>query len=83
MNVQAHSSLEPLLEYNLDQTPLMNLFSLRPFEPSWELQKYYAISEEKEIPELLRLYFLEKFLANNFALSDAENNTSGLTLSRK
>ena len=31
----------------------------------------------KETPELLRFEFLEKFLANNFALSDAEDNTSG------
>ena len=31
----------------------------------------------KEIPESSRLEFLEKFLANNFALSDAEKNTSG------
>ena len=31
----------------------------------------------KEIPESLRLEFLEKFLANNFALLDAEGNTSG------
>ena len=31
----------------------------------------------KEIPESLRLELLEKFLANNFALSDAEDNTSG------
>ena len=30
----------------------------------------------KEIPESLRLKFIEKFLANNFALSDAEHNTS-------
>ena len=30
----------------------------------------------KEIPESSRLEFLEKFLANNFALSDAEDNTS-------
>ena len=30
----------------------------------------------KEIPQSSRLEFLEKFLANNFALSDAENNTS-------
>ena len=28
------------------------------------------------IPESSRLEFLEKFLANNFALSDAEDNTS-------
>ena len=31
----------------------------------------------KEIPESSRLEFLERFLANNFALSDAEDNTSG------
>ena len=31
----------------------------------------------KEIPELARLEFLEKFLANNFALSDVENDNSG------
>ena len=31
----------------------------------------------KEIPESSRLEFLEKFLANNFALSDAEHNNSG------
>ena len=32
----------------------------------------------KEIPESWRLEFLEKFIANNFALSDAQDNTSGL-----
>ena len=32
----------------------------------------------KEIPESSGLQFLEKFLANNFPLSDAEDNTSGL-----
>ena len=32
----------------------------------------------KEIPESSRLEFLEKFSANNFALTDAEDNTSGL-----
>ena len=31
---------------------------------------------DKEIPESSRLEFLEKILANNFALSDAEGNTS-------
>ena len=30
----------------------------------------------KEIPESSRLEFLEKFSANNLALSDAEDNTS-------
>ena len=33
----------------------------------------------KEIPESSRLEFLEKFLANNFALTDPEDNTSGLS----
>ena len=32
----------------------------------------------KEIPESSRLEFIEKFSANNFVLSDAEDNTSGL-----
>ena len=32
----------------------------------------------KEIPESLKLEFLEKSLANNFALSDAADNTSEL-----
>ena len=32
----------------------------------------------KEIPGSSRLEFLEKFSENNFALSDAEGNTSGL-----
>ena len=32
----------------------------------------------KEIPESSRLEFLEKFLANNFALPAAEDNTYGL-----
>ena len=31
----------------------------------------------KEIPEPSRLELIEKFSANNFALSDAEDNTSG------
>ena len=31
----------------------------------------------KETHESSRLEFLEKFLANNFALPDAEDNTSG------
>ena len=32
----------------------------------------------KEIPESSKLEFSEKFLASNFALSDAEDNTFGL-----
>ena len=78
MKVQAHNSLEPSLEYNQDQMPLMNQDSLWPFQPSWELQKYYEVSGKmgKQIPKSSRSEFLEKFLAKNFALSDAEDNTS-------
>ena len=32
---------------------------------------------DKEVPESSRLEFLEKFLANNFTLSDAQDKTSG------
>ena len=32
----------------------------------------------KEIPEPSRFEFLEKFLANNFSLSDAEDNKEGI-----
>ena len=32
----------------------------------------------KEIPESSRLEFLEKFLGNNFVLSDSQDNTSSL-----
>ena len=35
----SQASLEPPLEYNQDQTSLMNQGSSWPFEPSWELQK--------------------------------------------
>ena len=36
---------------------------------------YMVLYQENLIPESLE--FLEKFLANNFALTDAEDNTSG------
>ena len=37
-----------------------------------------VVLEGKEIPESLRLELFDKFLVNNFVLSDAEDNTSGL-----
>ena len=37
---------------------------------------------DKEIPESSRLEIIEKFSENNFALSDAEDNTSGLLNTR-
>ena len=44
-----------------------------------EICSFRLVLEEKtgkEIPESLRFEVLEKFSANNFALSDAEDNTS-------
>ena len=84
MKAQAPSSLEPPLEYNQDQMPLMNQGSLWPFQPSCELQKYFAVSSllvlerktGKKIPESSRLES-SKILVNNFALSDVKDNTSG------
>ena len=38
----------------------------------------FSPSGSKELPESSRLEFLEKFSGNNFALSDAEDNTSRL-----
>ena len=42
-----------------------------------QFQINYRRETGKVIPESSRLKFLEEFLANNFALSDAEDNTSG------
>ena len=42
------------------------------------MQFHISSRREKEIPESSRLDFLEKFSANNFSLSDAEDITSGL-----
>ena len=39
---------------------------------------FLAGKKGKEIPESSKLEFLEKFSGKNFALSDAEDNTSGL-----
>ena len=43
----------------------------------WSFRLVLEGKTGKEIPESSRLEFLEKFSANNFALSDAEDNTSG------
>ena len=48
----------------------------------WSFKLVLEAKFGKEIPELSRLEFREKFSANNFALSDAEDNTSGLWKSR-
>ena len=45
MKVQAHSYLELSQEYNQEQTFSMSQGSLLHFKPSWELWKYYAVSD--------------------------------------
>ena len=80
----AHSSLKPPLEYNQDQAfdksrfimTLLTILGVTEILCSfkWVLERKTGI----EIPEWSRLEFLERFSAKHFALSDAENNTSGL-----
>ena len=64
------------------QMPLMNQGLLWPFQLSWKVTEilcsFRLVLEGKagkETFESSRLEFLEKFLANNFTLSDAEDNT--------
>ena len=81
--VQAHSSLEPLLKYNQDQTLLMNqgLYDLFNHLVSYRnmlSQTSCRRKTGKEIPKSSRQEFLKKFLANNFTLSDTEGNTTRL-----
>ena len=84
MKVQAHSSLEPPLECNQDH----DIFDESSFDESRFVKTFLTILEilssfrlvlegktGKLIPESFRLKFLDKFFANNFALSDAEDST--------
>ena len=83
--VQAHSSLEPPLEYiqsgpdALDKSRFVMTF-LTIFGVTEILYSFRLVLEGKtgkEIPESSREEFLEKFSVNNFALSDAEDKTFG------
>ena len=83
MKVQAHSSLEPPLGYNQDQKPLTSQgwFStlstnLGVIEILYSFRLVLKGKAGKEIPVPSRSEFLEKFSWNNFALLDAEGNTS-------
>ena len=67
MKVQVHSSLELTLNFFIN-TGVTEIFSFRLV-----LEK----NTGKEILASSRLEFLEKFSANNFALSDTEDNNSG------
>ena len=50
---------------------------MRLTEIFWSFILVLEGKTDKEIPESSRLEFLEKFLTNNFALLDTEDNTSG------
>ena len=84
MKIQANSSLEPPLEYNQDPDTfdesrfvMTFLTILGVMEILCSFRLVLEGKTGKEIPELSRFEFLEKFLANNFTLPDAEDNTSG------
>ena len=80
MKVQAQSSLEQLLEWNqaLDKSRLVIILTnLRVAEMLCSFRLVLEAKTGKEILESSRLDFLEKFLVNNFALSDAEDNSLG------
>ena len=85
MKVQAHSSLELPLEYNQNQTSFFESRSILNFltilvviEILGSFRLVAGGKIGKEIPESSRLEFLEKFFANNFVLSEAEDKISGL-----
>ena len=84
MKVQAHSSLEPPLEYNQDQMSSMSQGFVVTFLTILGLMKilcsFRLVLERKTGKVILKsskLELLEKLLANNFVLSDTEDNTSG------
>ena len=84
MKVQAHSSLELPLEYNQDQTSLMNQGSLWHFNHLGSygniVQFHISSRRENRMPESSRdtrfIKILTQYFTNNFALSDADDNTS-------
>ena len=79
MKVQAHSSLEPSLSgpdaFNESRFILTFLTILGVQEILCSFRLVLERKMGKKIPESTRLEFLEKFLAGNCALSDAEDNT--------
>ena len=74
MKLQAHSYLEPPLEYNQGLWYIKvyhELFNhLGSYRNTMQFQITAVLKGKtgKEIPESSRLVFLEKFLANNFGL---------------
>ena len=49
------------------------------FQSSWEIQKHYTVLDQTQTGKKVKRYLSHQvlFLENNFALSDAEDNTSG------
>ena len=74
-------NLEPPLGYNHDWMPLKFIMIFLTISGVTEILRSFRLLLEgktgKKIPQSSRLEFLEKFLANTFALPDAEDNTSG------
>ena len=78
LKVQAHSSLEPTLEYNqvhdaFDESKFVKIF-LTILEILCSFRLVPEAKTDKAITKSSRLEFLEKFLANNFAFSDAKDS---------
>ena len=64
----------------IDEPRFVTIFLtiLRVIETLFSFILVLEVKTDKEIPESSRLEFLENFVAHNFALSDAEESTSGL-----
>ena len=84
---QAHNSFKPLLKTEIQSAPdvlhesrfiMTFLTILGVTEILCSFRLVLEGKTGKVIPKSSRLYIIEKFLANNFALSDAEDNTTGL-----
>ena len=78
---QAHSSLEPPLDtirsFEKSSFVMIFLTLLGATEIVCSFRLVLERKTGKEMPEWSRLEFLEEFSGNNFALSDAEDNSSG------
>ena len=87
MKVQAHRSLESPLEYNQDQIKLNKITDESRLALTFltilgiiEILCSFRLVLERKTGKVTsqssKLGLLEKFLVNNFALSDGEDNTS-------
>ena len=86
MKGQAHNSLEPQMEYNQEDTfdeSRFNMTFLTTLGITEKLRSSRSVrktgkgkQKREQIPKSSRLEFLETLLANKFALSDTDDNTS-------